>query len=417
MKSGERSLPAADLLISGASELITGSRGSDRASVLNRIPGGAVAISGDRVIAVGPESEVRRAVGVDGARFLDARRGVVAPGFVDAHTHLVFGGSRMREYAARLTRTREETEAIGIPVGILATVEATRRASREELAAAARPRLDEMLVHGTTTAESKSGYGLTTADEVKLLEVNRWLDAEHPVDLLSTFMGAHDIPPETDRKRYVDEVVAEQIPEVARLDLARFCDVFCDDGWFTPEDAERVLEAGVSAGMSPKIHAEQYARTGGAGVAAGLGCVSADHLNYATRDDLEAMAAAGVTAVLMPLIDFAVKHPRPIDARMWLEAGLTVGLGTDLCPGGYTASMPLVVQFACRVNGLSPEEAILAATAGAATACGLADRGTLAPGALADLQVWDVASLEEMVYRIGHNPVRTVIKRGKVVYG
>ena len=417
MTKGEGRLPQADLVVSGASEVLTCAGGPAGAAPAGRVAGGVVAIAEDHVIAVGPEPEVRQAVELDGAGVLDARGGVIAPGFVDAHTHLVFGGTRMQEYAARLTRTREETEAIGIPVGILATVEATRRASREELAEAARPRLNEMLSHGTTTAESKSGYGLTTADEVKLLEVNRLLDAEHPVELVSTFMGAHDIPPGSDRERYVDEVVEEQIPEIARLELARFCDVFCDDGWFTPEDAERVLEAGISAGMSPKIHAEQYARTGGAGVAAGLGCVSADHLNYATRDDLEAMAAAGVTAVLMPLIDFAVKHPRPIDGRMWIEAGLTVGLGTDLCPGGYTASMPLVVQFACRVNGLSPEDAIVSATAGAAMACGLADRGTLVPGALADLQVWDVSSLEEMVYRIGHNPVRTVIKRGKVVYG
>ena len=414
---GARSLPAADLLVRGASELLTCGEVSSRVSGFERIPGGTVAIAADRVIAVGPESEVRRQVAIEDARVLDVGGGVVAPGFVDAHTHLVFGGTRMREYASRLTRTREETEALGIPVGILATVEATRRASREELAEAARPRLDEMLAHGTTTAESKSGYGLTTADEVKLLEVNHLLEADHPVDIVSTFMGAHDIPPGMEREHYVDEVVTEQIPEIARLDLARFCDVFCDDGWFTSEDAERVLEAGVDAGLSPKIHAEQYARTGGARVAAGLECVSADHLNYATPDDLEAMAEAGVTAVLMPLIDFAVRHPKPIDARGWLEAGLNVGLGTDLCPGGYATSMPLAVQFACRVNGLSPEEAILAATRGAAAASGLADRGYLAPGALADLQVWDVASLEEMVYRIGHNPVRTVIKRGKVVHG
>lgn len=417
MTSGSRSLPTADLLVSGASELLTCAGDSGPGTGLGRIPGGVVAIVEDRVIAVGPESEVRRAVILEGARVLDAEGGVVAPGFVDAHTHLVFGGTRMREYASRLTRTREETEALGIPVGILATVEATRRASREELAEAARPRLDEMLAHGATTVESKSGYGLTTADEIKLLEVNRLLDADHPMDLVSTFMGAHDIPPGRSRERYVDEVVAEQIPEVARLELARFCDVFCDGGWFTPEDAVRVLEAGAEAGMAPKIHAEQYTRTGGAAVAAGLGCTSADHLNYATQADLEALAEAGVTAVLMPLIDFAVKHPRPIDARRWKEAALTVGLGTDLCPGGYAASMPLAVQFACRVNGLSPEEAFVAATKGAATACGLFDRGRLETGALADLQLWDVTSLEEMVYRIGHNPVRTVIKRGKVVHG
>lgn len=409
-------LPVAELFIRGASELLTCDE-SVGAGPEGRVPGGTVAVGGERILSVGSEAEVRAASDVSAARVIDAGGGVVAPGFVDAHTHLVFGGSRMLEYASRLNRTREETIALGIPVGILATVEATRAASEEELAAAARPRLDEMLRHGTTTVESKSGYGLSTADELKLLRVNRRLATEHSVDLVSTFMGAHDIPPELDRARYVDRVIEEQIPEVARLGLAGFCDVFCDEGWFTPDDARRVLEAGLDAGLAPKIHAEQYARTGGARLAAELGCVSADHLNFASPADLEALAAAGVAAVLMPLIDFAVAHPRPIAAREWMKAGLTVALGTDLCPGGYAVSMPLALQFACRGNGLSPGEAIRAATAGAAAACGLTDRGRLASDGLADLQIWNVASLEEMVYRIGHNPVRTMIKRGKVVHG
>jgi len=409
-------LPAADLLIRGASELLTCEEGTGSGPE-GRILRGAVAVGAGRILAVGSETEVTAATDTSAARVIDAGGGVVAPGFVDAHTHLVFGGSRVLEYASRLTRTREETIALGIPVGILATVEATRAASKEELIAAALPRLDEMLAHGTTTVESKSGYGLTTEDEVRLLDVNRQLAAEHPLDLVSTFMGAHDIPPELDRARYVDRVIDEQIPEVARLGLARFCDVFCDEGWFTPDDAQRVLEAGVEAGLAPKIHAEQYARTGGARLAADLGCTSADHLNYASHSDLEALANAGVVGVLMPLIDFAVRHPRPIAARAWIEAGLTVALGTDLCPGGYAVSMPLAIQFACRGNGLSPDEAVHAATAGAAAASGLSDRGRLVPGALADLQIWNVASVEEMVYRIGHNPVATVIKCGKVVHG
>jgi imidazolonepropionase len=408
-----RSLPRADLVISGASELRT----CDGSQSAGRIPHGIVAIAGERILAAGPEREVRAAADLSSAREIDAGGGVVAPGFVDAHTHLVFGGSRVLEYASRLTRTREQTLALGIPVGILATVEATRSASKEELAAAATPRLDEMLAHGTTTVESKSGYGLTTTDEIRLLETNRSLDSNHAVDLISTFMGAHDIPPETDRERYVDQVILEQIPEVARHGLASFCDVFCDEGWFTPEDARRVLEAGIDAGLRPKIHAEQYARTGGAELAAELGCASADHLNYASREDLESLAAAGVTAVLMPLIDFAVRHPKPIVARDWIAENLVVALGTDMCPGGYAVSMPLAIQFACRGNGLAPEEALAAATTGAAAACGLNDRGRIAAGSLADLQIWDTGSLEEMVYRIGHNPVRTVVKRGKVVVG
>lgn len=411
----ETARPVAELLVRGASVVLacdgTGEDG------LGRIPAGSVAVSSGRVLAVGPEEELRARIDVDRAEVVEADGGVVAPGFVDAHTHLVFGGSRAAEYASRLTRTREETEALGIPTGILATVRATREATPEELERSARARLDAMLAHGTTTAESKSGYGLDTETEVALLEVNRRLDEGHPVDLVSTFMGAHDVPPGRTRADYVDEVVREQIPEVARRGLARFADVFCDEGWFTPEEAWRVLEAGRDAGLEPKIHAEQYARTGGAAVAAELGCVSADHLNFATDEDLARLAGAGVVAVLMPLIDFAVRHPRPIDARRWIDAGLTVAIGTDLCPGGYAVSMPLAVQFACRGNGLSPSEALLAATRGAAAACGLDDRAVLRPGAQADIVVWNVTSLEEMVYRIGWNPVRRVIKRGKVVIG
>lgn len=411
----ETGRPVAELLVRGASVVVTcDGSGEDR---LGRVPGAAVAVSAGRVLAVGPEREIRARFDAERAEVVDADGGVVAPGFVDAHTHLVFGGSRAAEYASRLTRTREETEALGIPTGILATVRATREARPEELEHAARGRLDAMLAHGTTTAESKSGYGLDTETEIALLEVNRRLDEEHPVDLVSTFMGAHDVPPGRKRADYVDEVVREQVPEVARRGLARFNDVFCDEGWFTPEEARRILEAGRDAGLGPKIHAEQYAWTGGAAVAAELGCVSADHLNFATDADLARLAGAGVAAVLMPLIDFAVRHPRPIDARRWIDAGLTVALGTDLCPGGHAVSMPLAIQFACRGNGLSPSEALLAATIGAAAACGVTDRGALRPGALADIGVWNVGSVEEMVYRIGWNPVRRVIKRGKVVIG
>lgn len=407
--------PLAELWVRGASEVVTCDGTGDDG--LGRIPGGAVAVAAGRILAVGPEAELRARLDVSRAEVVEAAGCVVAPGFVDAHTHLVFGGSRAREYASRLTRTRAETEALGIPTGILATVAATREASAEELDGAARERLDAMLAHGTTTAESKSGYGLDTEHEIAILEVNRRLDASHPVDLVSTFMGAHDVPPGQGRARYVDEVVTEQIPEVASRGLARFNDVFCEEGWFTPEESRRILSAGIDAGMAPKIHAEQYARTGGAALAAELACASADHLNFATAADLAALAEAGVAAVLMPLIDFAVRHPRPIDARRWVESGLRVAIGTDLCPGGYAVSMPLAVQFACRGNGLSPGEALRAATAGAASACGLDDRGVLRPGALADLAVWNVPSVEEMVYRIGSNPVRRVVKGGKVVIG
>jgi imidazolonepropionase len=408
--------PAADLLVIGASEVLTCTGPTDGADAgVGRIRGGAVAVGYGKIVATGSETEVREACDCSVAGLVDARGGVVAPGFVDAHTHLVFGGSRVLEYAARLTRSREAVAALGIPTGIMATVAMTRSEDPDALFAAAAPRLDEMLAHGTTTAESKSGYGLDPDSELKLLEVNRRLDGAHEIDLVSTFMGAHDFPADVPRDAYVDQVIDEMIPRVAEEGLARFCDVFCDEGYYTVEQSRRILEAGRAAGLAPKIHADQYADVGGADLAAELGVASADHLNFTGPTGLRHMAEAGVTAVLMPLIDFAVGHPRPIRARDWVEAGLPIALGTDLCPGGYSVSMPLAIQFACRVNGLSPEEAMVAATAGSARASGLTDRGTLEAGMLADLQVWDVPTLEDMVYRTGHNPVRTVIKNGKVV--
>ena len=406
-------LPSADLVVVGASEVLTCAASSAAGSA--RIAGGSVAMADGRILAVGPRDEIAAVVDLAGAMVLDAAGGVVAPGFIDAHTHLVFGGSRAREYAARLTRSREEVAAAGIPTGIMATVSMTRSEGVDALLDAALERVGAMLAHGTTTVESKSGYGLDTPSELKLLEVNRLLDESQAVDLVSTFMGAHDFPPELSREHYVDHVIDEMIPRVVDAGLARFCDVFCDDGYYTVDQSRRILEAGIAAGLAPKIHADQYSDLGGADLAADLAVVSADHLNFTPVGGLQRMAEAGVTAVLMPLIDFAVQHPRPIRARDWVEAGLSIAIGTDLCPGGYAVSMPLAIQFACRWNGLSPDEALHAATAGSARACGLDDRGTLTVGALADLQVWDVPTLEDMVYRIGHNPVRTVIKRGKVV--
>lgn len=405
--------PRADLVIRGSSEVLTCAEA--HGGTAGRIPMGVVAIRGDTIVAVGPEEDVWAAVDVSAAQVVDAGWGVVAPGFVDAHTHLVFGGSRALEYAARLTHSREEVEALGIPAGIMATVEMTRATDADSLLKSAAARLDAMLAHGTTTAESKSGYGLDPRTERQLLHVNRRLDAEHEVDVVSTFMGAHDFPPGISRADYVEQVIDEMIPLVAGEHLAGFCDVFCDDGYFTVDQSRRILEAGARAGLKPKIHADQYADVGAADLAADLGAVSADHLNFSRPEGRRRMAAAGVTAVLMPLIDFAVRHPRPIQARDWVDAGLRIAIGTDLCPGGYAVSMPLAIQFACRENGLSPKEALTAATLGSARACGLDDRGALEPGRRADVQIWDVPTLEDMVYRIGHNPVRTVIKNGKVV--
>ncbi len=407
-------MPSASLLLTHAAEALTCvSMPGDPAG---RIANASIALAGEMILAVGPAAEVAQQVEVSGARVLDASGKIIAPGFVDSHTHLVFGGSRVREYAAKLTRTAAEVKALGIPTGILATVSMTRAASVDELTASALERLRGLLAHGVTTVESKSGYGLTVADELKMLEVNRRLRGLQPADIVSTFLGAHDFPPELPREQYVDLIIHEMIPRVAEAKLAEFCDVYCDDGYYTLEQTRRVLEAGRAAGLKLKAHVDQYSALGGSDLAAEMKIISADHLNYTERPTMKRLAEAGVVGVLMPLIDFAVKHPRPFDARAMLEAGMRLALATDLCPGGYVASMPLVLQFACRQHRLTPEEALLAATVGGARACGLTDRGTLAPGQLADIQIWDVPTFEDVIYRIGYNPVQAVIKRGQIVW-
>ncbi len=405
------SKPQADLLIRGGLILTCTSGGHDPGG---RIFDGAIAIAGEHILAVGTQAEVAARADVTHARVLDASGRLVAPGFVDCHTHLVFGGSRVREYAARMTRSAAEVQALGIPTGIQATMNMTRAASTEELVEAAAGRLAGMFRAGTTTVEIKSGYGLDVAAELRMLEVGRRLGQRGPVDVVNTFLGAHDFPPELPRDRYIDLVIDEMLPAVADRGLAEFCDVYLDTGYYTVAESRRILEAGRAAGLRLKVHTDAYADLGGAFMAAELGVVSADHLNYTTPEAAQALAAAGVVGVVMPALDWAVAHAHPFDARMLLDQGLTLALATDLCPACWAESLQFVMQLACRLYRFSPEEALVAATAGGARALGLDDRGVLAPGKLADIQVWNVPTLEDVIYRLGNNAVTAVIKRGRV---
>lgn len=403
------------LLIEHAAELLT--MRPDAPDRVGRVVDGSVLIAGDRIVAAGESNEVEKRVDRSVCSVIDARGKVVMPGFVDCHTHLIFGGSRVEEYAAKVAGLdTAPLVADGIPVGITGTMQATRALSVDQLVEQALPRMTEMLQAGTTTVESKSGYGLSLESELRMLQANAQLAKLQPLDIASTFLGAHALPPDQPRERYVRSIVDEMIPQVAEAGLAEFCDAFCEEGYFSVGETRAVLEAGLAHGLQPKLHLDQYSQSGAARLAAELPCVSVDHLNFTSPDELRLLADAGVVGVVMAAIDFAVDHPRPIAARELLSQGLTLGIATDLCPGCWLTSMPFVIALACRLQGMPVAEAIRAATLGAAMAIGRQDQiGSLEPGKLADVLVLDIGRHEDLAYRLGRNHVETVIKRGQVV--
>jgi imidazolonepropionase len=352
-----------------------------------------------------------------GATRIDAADCAVVPGFVDPHTHVVYAGDRRDELQRRLAgATYADIAAAG--GGILATVNATRAASEDELVAAAFTRLDEMLACGTTTCEAKSGYGLAMESELKQLRAIRTLASQHAIDIAPTFLGAHEIPPEhrADRQGYVSLVVNEMIPRVAAEGLAEWCDVFCDEGVFTPGEATTILEAGVRAGLRPRIHAEELARSGGSVVAARVGARSADHLIHADEADAANLAAANVCAVLLPAAAFYLKLGRFAPARMLIDGGVPVALATDTNPGGgFSPSMPFVMALACFAMGMTLEEALIGATLNAAWSLDRAGvSGSLEAGKLMDAVV--ITGPRSELLRVGAPAIRMVIKRGRVVW-
>lgn len=406
----------ADLVIANASQLIQCKDGTPFESGV--IKNGWLAAKGEKIIAVGTKEEVETAVNTEQALKIDAGGKVVVPGFVDCHTHLVFGGSRVEEYCALLTaKDRGELERRGIKTGIMATVEATRKESISSLFNSAMSRVEGMLSHGTTTVESKSGYGLGADAEKKILETSFMLENKAPVDIVTTFLGAHGWPEGISKEKYIDLLTEEMIPWVADRGLAKFCDVWCDEGKYTAHESRKILQAAWDCGLELKIHTDAYSYIGGSDLAAEMGMVSADHLNYTPREVMAKLAGAGTVGVLMPALDFAVHHPRPFDYPAMKEEGMTLALATNLCPGCWTESMQFVMILACRLYKFSPGEALLASTINGAKALNLDyDRGSLEKSKLADIQIWDIPTFEYVVYRYGTNVVDKVIKKGLVVF-
>ena len=412
----------ADLLIVRAAELLTMAAVPDgplRGDAL-RGPGlihdGAVAVRGDRIVAVGTSEEILDRF--EAPRTIDAAGRVVMPGFVDPHTHLVFGCTREDEFEMRcLGKPYEEIAAAG--GGIRASARRFRSLPRETIVAQARATRASALRHGTTTVEVKSGYGLSTEAEILALEIARELDEGG--DVVPTFLGAHEVPDawRHDRAGYVRLVRDEMLPLVASRGLARFCDVFCEAHVFTPDETREICLAAKRLGLGLKLHADELAGTGGAELAVELGAVSADHLMAVSDAGIEALAESDTVAVLLPGTSFFLGMKRFAPARRMIDAGCAVALATDCNPGSSMCENPQeIATIACIGLGLRPIEALAAFTRNAAYALGLGgDRGRLAPGFRADLVVLDVPTHRHVAYHHGVNHVATVVRRGAVAAG
>jgi imidazolonepropionase len=416
-----------NMLIHSVSQLLTISGSPQRGRQLGNlglIENGAVVIEGDTIIATGPSDEMR--VIYNNEETFDAGGRVVVPGFVDPHTHLVWAGDRAVEFEMRL-QGKSYLEIMESGGGIRSTVKETRRASKGELRSHARSRLKNMFVHGTTTAEAKTGYGLDTDTELKLLEVVLELDAEGPLDLVPTFLGAHAIPPEFegDPDGYTEFVCSQMLPTLkdwwqshfpeAETPPLPFVDVFCETGAFSLGQSRQILETAKSLGFRLKIHADEFDNLGGVALAVDLGAASVDHLVVTSPEEVAALGRSETVAVSLPCTPFGLAEEQYTPADKIREADGILAIATDMNPGtAWCENMQFAIALACRYLKLTPAQAIVAATINAAAAIGVQDKvGSLNPGKQADLLVMDVPDYRHLGYRFGTNLVHTVFKKGK----
>ncbi|NNJ08926.1 imidazolonepropionase [Chloroflexales bacterium ZM16-3] len=419
-----------DLLIHSAAQVVTcagppGPRRGPAMADVGIIPGGAVAVHGGKIVAVGPSDDLRATYTAEAE--IDATGRAVCPGFVDPHTHLVYAGDRVGEFEWRIAGASYlEIQASG--GGIISTMRATRAASVERLVAESLPRLRQMLALGTTTTEVKTGYGLNLDTELRQLEAIAALDAAQPIRLVPTFLPAHALPPEYAGRPddYVDLVVQEMLPAATRwhaessFDSSRtplFIDVFCEQGSFDVAQSRRVLEAGRALGMGVKAHVDEFSALGGLEMALDLGAVSVDHLDVTGPEGIALLAASPTVAVIIPSVTFNLGGSHYANARAMIDAGVALALTTDINPGSSPCpSMPLVMAISCRYQRMLPAEALLAATINAAHAISLGRQiGSLEPGKVADILIIDAPDYRHLAYEFGGNLVGTVIKQGVVL--
>ncbi|WP_445479060.1 imidazolonepropionase [Lysinibacillus irui] len=413
------------ILIKNANEVITlksniqGPRTKEQMREIAVVENGSVLIEADHIVAVGAldQLEVDFPDLVKKAESIDASGKIVMPGLVDCHTHLVHGGTREQEFNMRLNGSTY-MEIMNAGGGIHATTKRTRETSFEDLYEKTMQHLDVFLKHGVTTVEAKSGYGLDWETEKKQLEVAKQLQATHDIDVVSTFMGAHAVPRDYKGREdeFVDVVIKDMLPKVAELELAEFNDVFCEKGVFTPEQSQRILEAGKALGLTPKIHADEIEPYKGAELAAEVGAISAEHLLVASDEGIKKMAEAGTIAVLLPGTAFFLRAPFA-RGRLMIDEGVPVAISTDFNPGSSpTMSLPFIMNLACMHMGMTLEEVLTATTINAAYALNRGEQiGSLEADKKADVVILDVANYKQLQYFYGMNHTHTVIKNGQVV--
>ena len=413
------SMSATHILLKNASQLLTLTGDNHRPrtgkgmSELGIIENGDVWISHNQITAVGRHDRSPHEADI----VIDCSGKVVMPGFVDPHTHLVFAGSRENELAMKLEGS-SYMQILQAGGGILSTVRRTREASKEELILQANKRLNTMLKHGTTTVEAKSGYGLDKETEIKMLEAAFELNSQQPIDIVSTFLGAHAVPEEFKNRNmeYIQSMI-EILPYIAKKRLASFCDVFCEKGAFNLEESETILTAAKQEGLRPKIHADEIENLGGSSLAAKLRAISAEHLAVTSEQDMKAMAEAGVVGVLLPGTPYSLMMEYA-NARKLIGAGVPIALATDLNPNCWTESMQFIISLACYQMKMTPAEAIVASTINAAHAIDKAGEvGSIEVGKKADIIILDVPNYQHIPYHFGVNHVEKVIKDGVLVVG
>ncbi len=398
-----------DILIENANQILTlkgknNPRIKSEMNELGIIRKGSIAIKDDKIFDIGINLKYKS------EKKINAKGKIILPGFVDSHTHLIFSGSREFELDMKL-KGKSYLDILNSGGGILYTVDKTRKASINSLIGQSKIRLDNMLKYGTTTCEGKSGYGLNTETELKILKTQKLLNDSHPIDIISTFLGAHAIPWEYNVDEYIDLIIKDMIPKISNY--AKFCDVFCEKDIFSIAQSRDILKAGRKNGLIPKIHADEIYDTGGAALAAELNAISADHLLRSSKDGLKLMAEKGIIGVLLPATPFSLMMNEYANARYMIDKGIAVAIASDLNPNCWTENMQFIIQLACLNMKMTPAEAITAATYNGACAIGLNNQiGSLEIGKQADLIILDCPNYKHIPYHFGINLVDNVIKKG-----